>query len=156
MDISDDAGEFRLALGRRIGDVVGKFPTKTAAADAAGITLEQLNKWIAGTVKVPVEGLWRLSRESNTDFSLLCTGANNIYTIRSPRARPFQEEVLRDVLGAFAKVIGEEGVTFDPKRFADLAFAMHDYVIERRTKDGVDADLDGITRFISLATRSQR
>jgi hypothetical protein len=156
MDMSEDAGGFRVALGQRIAETVGKYPTKTAAAEAAGITLEQLNKWINGTVKVPVEGLWRLSRGSHPDFSWLCTGTANVLAIRPPRARPFQEEVLRDVLAAFSRVIASEGVTFDPERFGDLVFDLHDYVVDRRSREGGDADLEGITHFISLATRSRR
>lgn len=41
---------------------------------AVGVTPEQLNKWVKGTVKVPVEALRSLSEAANVDFSWLATG----------------------------------------------------------------------------------
>lgn len=156
MDMSDDAAEFRIQLGRRIAEVVAKFATKTAASEAAGITSEQLNRWIAGQVKVPVDGLWRLAAAADIDFCWLCSGKTNVIPI-PPSGRAFHERVLRDVLMALADVIATEGVTFEPGRFADLAFDLHDYVVERRAQAGADAaDLAGIARLITHAARARR
>lgn len=157
MDMSDEPTEFRAHLGRRIAAVAALYPTKAAAAEAAGISAEQLNKWIAGTVKVPIEGLRGLSQAVDVDFCWLCNGPRDIVVIRSTAGRPFQEAVLRDVLVALADVIASDGVTFHPERFADLTFDLHDYVIERRAKDGAAAaDLEGIAHFIKAAARSRR
>ncbi|WP_372395153.1 helix-turn-helix transcriptional regulator (plasmid) [Azospirillum sp. HJ39] len=156
MDMSGDVSAFRIALGKRIAEVVSKYATKAAAAETAGVTVEQLNKWIAGTVKVPLEALWRLAEGSNIDLSWLCVGQRNVVSIRLPRERPFQEPVLRDVLMALAEVIGSEGVTFQPDHFPGIVFDLHDYVCDRRAKGADDADLGGITHFISLGMRAQR
>jgi len=156
MDMSDDTAEFRSQLGLRIAEVVAHFPTKTEAAEVAGITLETLRKWVAGAVRVPIEGLWRLARGNDEEFSWLCTGSRDAKVIRGPTGRVFHEGVLRDVLVALADVVANKGVTFHPDRFADLAFDLHDYVVKKQIDDGVPADLEGISHFITAAARSQR
>jgi phage repressor protein C with HTH and peptisase S24 domain len=72
--IDRDTLVFRANLGARISycsDIIGK---KADAAGGAGVTPEQLNKWIKGTVKVPVEALRLLSVTANVDFGWLATG----------------------------------------------------------------------------------
>ncbi|MCO8146883.1 hypothetical protein NHN26_16895 [Rhodovulum tesquicola] len=64
----------RQRLGERIAQVVERYDTKSAAARAAGITAEQLNKWIKGTVKVPVDGCRALAEGVGADLSWLITG----------------------------------------------------------------------------------
>lgn len=54
--------------------IVARFPTKGEAAAAAGVTVEQLNKWIVGSVKVPADGLKGLAAAANVDFSWLVAG----------------------------------------------------------------------------------
>lgn len=65
---------YRKELGDRIAVVASSFDTKGLAPSAAGITLEQFNKWIAGTVKVPMCGLNRLALVAKVDFAWLVTG----------------------------------------------------------------------------------
>lgn len=65
---------YREALGRRLSEVVEKFETKSAAALAGGVTLEQFNKWLKGAVKVPADALYAIAKEANVDFSWLVTG----------------------------------------------------------------------------------
>lgn len=71
---SEDQDVFRRELGTRIATIVSRFPTKAAAAEAAGISVEQLNKWIRGDVKVATDGLKSLSDAVNADLSWLVTG----------------------------------------------------------------------------------
>lgn len=73
-DMDEGQLEFRRELGARIGLAAGLFPTKSAAATAAGITLEQFNKWIRGEVKVPVESLKELAFLAKVDFVWLVCG----------------------------------------------------------------------------------
>jgi predicted site-specific integrase-resolvase len=154
MDMSD---EFRIQLGLRIAEIVARFPTKTEAAEVAGVTLETLRKWVAGSVRVPIEGLRRLARGNDDDFSWLCIGARDASkVIRGPSGRVFHEAVLRNVLAALADVVANKGVTFHPDRFADLAFDLHDYAIKKQIEEGASADLEGIAHFITVAARSQR
>lgn len=73
-EIDRDTVVFRANLGARISyctDIVGK---KGDAASVSGITTEQLNKWIKGTVKVPVDALRLLAMTANVDFAWLATG----------------------------------------------------------------------------------
>lgn len=65
---------FRANLGRRIAFAVDKIGKKGEAATYAGVSPEQLNKWIKGAVKVPVEALRDLAQAANVDFSWLATG----------------------------------------------------------------------------------
>nr|WP_321511189.1 S24 family peptidase [uncultured Celeribacter sp.] len=66
--------EYRSALGRRIEQAVSKAKNKGDVAYCAGISTEQLNKWIKGNVKVPADGLRAISMYTNVDFSWLVTG----------------------------------------------------------------------------------
>lgn len=74
IDVVQNHLAFRRELGRRIDAATQRFPTKTVAAKTAGVTLEQFNKWISGSVKVPVEALRALAIEAKVDFSWLATG----------------------------------------------------------------------------------
>ena len=69
-----DVGDFRECLGQRIATCVTLIGTKSDAASAAGITAEQLNKWIKGTVKVPVEALHMLALAADVSVVWLATG----------------------------------------------------------------------------------
>ncbi len=159
MDGNHNVTEFRKALGGRLRETVGKFPTKSAASAVAGVTVEQLNKWIDGTVKVPVESLWRLADAAGVDFCWLCAGREHdhgeVATIRPTvcGGRVIQEAALMDVLSALAVAMADDGVVFAPDRFGDLVLALHDYlVIERR---GAAADLGALRNVIRLAGRTR-
>jgi hypothetical protein len=155
----DDTSDFRKELGRRIAETVAKFPTKSAASKAAGVSVEQLNVWIAGEAKVPAEALWRLAQETGVDFCWLAGGQSSasagVAAIRPGQGRVLQEATLREVLMSLAQV-QTEGVTFAPERFADLVFALHDFLVDQRGKGGTNADLSGMANIIALAARSQR
>ena len=82
---SIDTLMFRKNLGQRIAQCVAIIGKKGESAAIAGVTAEQLNKWINGTVKVPVEALRLLAAAADSDFSWLATGDGD------PRhARPIQ------------------------------------------------------------------
>lgn len=74
MGCADFDHAFRIALGQRIAVAVLRSGQKGKAAAACGVTTEQLNKWINGTVKVPVEALYRLAGFADVNFSWLATG----------------------------------------------------------------------------------
>ena len=156
-ETTGEVTRFRAELGQRIASVAAMFPTKTAAAEAAGVTPEQLNRWIGGTVKVPTEALWRLAKGQNVDFIWLASGErprSAEITALHPGGRVIQEAALRDVLMALAEVTASEGLTFkSPDKYADLVLALHDYLIERRARDGAGADLTGMAQIIVLASR---
>lgn len=86
-----DALVFRQNLGLRIEQCVKLIGKKSDAAAAAGVSTEQLNKWINGTVKVPVEALATLAKAADSDFSWLATGVGvpqHARPIQIRRARP--------------------------------------------------------------------
>lgn len=68
--------DYRLRLGHRISQSVDKIRTKSDAAAAANVTVEQLNKWMKGSVKVPAEGLKAIAELADVDFSWLVTGGS--------------------------------------------------------------------------------
>jgi phage repressor protein C with HTH and peptisase S24 domain len=100
---------FRKNLGARIASCVDKIGKKSDAAAASGISPEQLNKWIAGTVKVPAEALRLLAKVADVDFSWLVTGDG-----QSPHRRPIQirnatnSQTRESADGAF-QILGEQG-----------------------------------------------
>lgn len=65
---------FREKLGQRLESLVERFPTKKDAAKAAGVTLEQFNKWLQGGTKVPAEALYNFARVADADLTWLITG----------------------------------------------------------------------------------
>lgn len=155
----DDVQTYRRELGKRIAIVIGKYKTKSAACEVAEISYEQINKWIAGTVKVPVDALYRLASGVDVDFCWICTGENrnaNVLPLHAeqPRIR-LDIDVLRDVLTAVASAARDQGICFDPSRFPDLVFALHDYLLEARRRDaGAVIDLTAMSNIIKLAGRS--
>lgn len=84
MPNSSNHPAFKAELGRRIEHLASRFPTKGEAARVAGVTLVQFNKWIAGTVKVPIEALYALSEEAGVNFSWLATGNGPVTSTDDP------------------------------------------------------------------------
>jgi phage repressor protein C with HTH and peptisase S24 domain len=76
---------FRHNLGARLSSFVEIIGKKSDAAAAAAVSVEQLNKWIKGSVKVPVEALRLISEAANGDFGWLATGIGT-----PPHTRPLQ------------------------------------------------------------------
>lgn len=75
--MTQNTDQYAQALGHRLAQAAKHFPTKSAASEAAGVSLEQFNKWIRGDVKVPINGLYGLCHVSNIDFNWLCTGTRH-------------------------------------------------------------------------------
>lgn len=69
---------YREGLGLRLGEVTRKFDTKSDAASAGGVSVEQFNKWLKGTVKVPADALYSIAEEAGVDFSWLVTGKGDM------------------------------------------------------------------------------
>ncbi|KJS37605.1 MAG: hypothetical protein VR70_12140 [Rhodospirillaceae bacterium BRH_c57] len=145
---------FRCDLGERLSWVVGRFKTKSQAASAAGVTVEQLNKWTAGTVRVPVEGLWRLAQAADADFRWLCAGGSDTgLAVQPGQGRTLRAEVMQEVLQVMVSVTSSgDVIVASPERFAELAVALHDYVIDQRAKS-TPVDLDAMSNVIRLASR---
>ena len=66
--------DYRKDLGGRLSQAIARVKNKGDAALAAGVSTEQLNKWVRGEVKVPAEGLRALAEYTRVDFSWLVTG----------------------------------------------------------------------------------
>lgn len=151
----DPVERYRVDLGQRLADVAAQFPRKGAAAAAAGVTLEQFNKWLAGTVKVPAEGLYRLAMASGTDFSWLCTGGEIDQVKGSSRkSKVLDPDVMETVLKAMVSVTSSgDVICASPEKFAELAIVLHDYVSGQRGS-GAPVDLCGaMGKIIRLASR---
>lgn len=72
-----DIRTFRASLGARIEHCARLIGTKGGAASAAGVTPRQLNRWIKGAGKVPVEALPQLAQGADVSFAWLATGEGN-------------------------------------------------------------------------------
>ena len=90
--VSRDTQEYRDGLGTRLSQVIERFETKSLAAGAAGVSVEQLNKWIKGLVKVPAEALRAISSPVGIDFSWLVTGEGEPFA--PSRTLTFAEQAL--------------------------------------------------------------
>lgn len=151
----DDMQAYREALGRRIALTVDRYRTKSAASAAADVTVEQLNKWIAGTVKVPAEALYRLATPVDIDFCWLVSGKTNDENNENSAALPprrIQNDVLHTVLTAIAEMQAA-GEAFAPDKFADLVFALHDYLASVRARGANETGFDDLKNLIRLAAR---
>jgi hypothetical protein len=149
---------FRHRLGERLMMVADRFPSKSAAAKAAGVSTEQFNKWLAGTVKVPVEGLWRLSEAGQADFRWLCAGSSGVEAgdgvqDRIDPSQPLDADIMHDVLTAMVSATRDGDVVYaSPEKFATLASALHDYVADQRRR-AEEVDLSSMAQIIRLASR---
>jgi len=143
---------FRRDLGRRIEEAAGKFETKTAAAKAAGVTLMQFNKWIAGTVKVPMDGLYALATAARIDFSWLATGNGNMHGGggSSPEvlAAAVDEDLMGRIVDGIMAVYKDLGMRLPPRSLGELA--------ARVAADLVAAYDDPADRVVGLKGALQR
>ncbi|WP_142847583.1 hypothetical protein [Telmatospirillum sp. J64-1] len=150
----DDVETYRRELGERLAVVTARFPSKGAAAQAAGVTTEQFNKWLAGSVKVPVEGLWRLARSAGVDFKWLCAGGGADLAVHPDNNRALRADVMQDVLQAMIGATRDGDVVYaSPAKFSELALALHDFVIEQRRSSATPVDLAQMGNIIRLASR---
>lgn len=69
---------YRQELAERLSLAISRMKHKEKVATAAGITGEQLNKWVKGDVRVSAEGLRAIATFTNVDFSWLVTGQGTI------------------------------------------------------------------------------
>ncbi len=102
-NLANDTATYRENLGQRLSQVVDLFYTKSDAAAAAGVTAEQFNKWLKGSVKVPAEALFAISLQADIDFNWLATG-NGVMNRSAPRSRAAValQSMLRDYRDARA------------------------------------------------------
>lgn len=120
---------FRQNLGTRIGYCVGKFSRKQDAAEAAGVSVEQLNKWVKGSVKVPVEGLAQLAAAADVDFSWLSTGEGKQPVGGLTRVRKAATDLdvprLERAIAVVERGLEEAGRTAPPEVKAELVNAVY-------------------------------
>ncbi|WP_142847070.1 hypothetical protein [Telmatospirillum sp. J64-1] len=149
----DDVETYRRELGERLAVVMARFASKGAAAQAAGVTTEQFNKWLAGSVKVPAEGLWRLAKAAKIDFKWLCAGGGADLAVHPDKNRALRADVMSDVLQAMIGATQDGDVIYaSPAKFSELALALHDYVVDQRSNNG-PVDLASMGNIIRLASR---
>ncbi|MGR3760928.1 S24 family peptidase [Roseobacteraceae bacterium NS-SX3] len=102
MNWDDKHPTYRRELGRRLLSVSERFPSRKKAAEAAGITSEQLGKWIgkegSEIPKVPVEALLALADAAGVDFYWLVTGEGEIEPSEKPQRKRPEPSVANDVL----------------------------------------------------------
>lgn len=65
---------YRKELGERLTSAIARVKNKADVAHSIGISVEQMNKWLRGDVKVPAEGIRGIARHTRVDFSWLVTG----------------------------------------------------------------------------------
>lgn len=138
---------FRQSLGARIGYCVEKFSRKQDAADAVGISVEQLNKWVKGSVKVPVEGLAQLAAASDVDFSWLSTGEGK-QPARGPvqvrgAATKLDVPRLERAISVVERGLDEAGRVATPEVKAELVSAVY-ALLENQP----EADIGPILRLV--------
>lgn len=134
---------YRAALGQRISEVADRYPTRAAAAAAAGLTAEQLRKWINGDAKASAEGLRGLAEGAGIDFGWLVTGAAT-----TSKQRTLDEATVRSVLITVLKVMGDADLeTASPEKFADLVISLHHYVLQQDGRADGLADLGNVIRL---------
>lgn len=66
--------QYRADLGQRLLTAVTRAKSKGDVAQSAGVSTEQLNKWIRGEVKVPAEALRAIAAYTDVGFGWLVTG----------------------------------------------------------------------------------
>lgn len=76
--IDEKTAAYRLDLGARLDQVVKIIGKKSTAAEIAGVTPEQLDKWLKGTVKVPAEAIRAIAEAADVDFSWTVTGRGDM------------------------------------------------------------------------------
>ena len=136
---------FRRNLGARIAYCAEIIGTKSESAARAGVTAEQLNKWISGAVKVPIEAMLPLSKAANVDFSWLTTGEG-----RRPSGSPVQAR-----LGAGDQP--REGEPGDERRTGLIRLPVYGGVLAAAGISSIPADelSEGVMSFDPRFLRDQ-
>lgn len=143
-DVSGGGAAYREALGQRIATAADRYPTRAAAAEAAGLTAEQLRKWIRGEAKASAEGLRGLAAGAGVDFGWLVTGSSG------ETGRTLDEATVRQVLTTVLQVMQESDLeAANPSKFADLVISLHHYVRQQAGRADGLADLGNVIRLAS-------
>lgn len=155
LSLSETGGEkvadlnptFREELGHRINVASQKYRNKTEAAKAAGVSLEQFNKWIAGSVKVPLEGLKALASNPEVDFNWLATGQT------SAPARvevSIKTELLSELINLLETFLDETGTNLPVAKKAQALSLMYEFCAEEEAENR-EVDMRNVIRFAKLA-----
>lgn len=91
-------------LGLRIDQVIDMYPSRKAAADTAGVSVDQLNFYVKARSKPPFPVLARLATPKRVSLDWLSTGKGQMYVAGAPTA-----EELRDRSAIVAGVPGLSG-----------------------------------------------
>lgn len=67
-----------LGFQQRLSAVVDLYKSKVQAAAVAGVTDEQLRKWLRGSAKAPFLSVQRLCDEQNVDVGWLASGEGSM------------------------------------------------------------------------------
>lgn len=113
-DAESSQDNYRVELGERLALALTRAKNKGDAALAAGISGEQLNKWVRGDVKVPAEGLRALAAYTRVDFSWLVTGdgemlptahLGGLQQLRDAASRPSGKRALKTTLSLVSDMV---------------------------------------------------
>lgn len=117
--MQDDATQrYRLELGERLAQVIDKFDTKSDAAAVAGVSVEQLNKWSRGSVKVPLEAVRALALAAEVDLIWVISGVDK--SSSPARANPRDDQITKALRAI------EEFAKSDPDAYGGLVLPRAD------------------------------
>lgn len=80
-----DHPTYATEVGCRLGTVISLYPTKKAAADMAGISPDQLTRYVKGQNAAPFEVLARLAGAKGVSLDWLATGEGTMLVVAGPQ-----------------------------------------------------------------------
>jgi len=153
--LRDVSPSFRTDFRDRLAWLIGLFETKAGAARAAGVTPEQLARYLSGaTPKMPVHILFNLANEKGVSLDFLGSGKGERFSNAPNRVAYVVLPILEAALGASG---GGEQVAFprlllSGAKFADESLCLavhHGRANEPDLRDGEFIVLDrSVTTFV--------
>lgn len=129
-------------VGRRLGAIVSLYPSKKAAADMAGVSPDQLARYIKGQNQAPFEVLSRVALKQGVDLNWLATGEGQmVFDVgdvgRSPGQRSGEaqhqshdEELMRQIGDAISRVYKEENIGIGAGQLTSRALRIYSDLVD--------------------------
>lgn len=140
------------ALAPRLRQVADLFPSREAAAAAAGVSRPQLNRYLNGTTKIPLIVTMRLADPYGVSIDWIASGQGAMFVDPADsvdaRARARVVRISHDV----DRLLRRDGLSLPPERRRTLVKAIVDMEARDGT-DGTDIDLNRYSEVIRLVAK---
>lgn len=134
-------------IGTRISAAAEQIGKRKAAAGAAGVSSDSLQRYIREEVEPTFSAVAGLAHAANVNLEWLATGEGPMKKGEGVAVAPLDRGVLQDVIVVVEEFLQERGLCLEPEKKAELLVLLYEDVREHEGK----IDRARIIKIVNLA-----